>query len=50
MQIMTIHIDDRPRPASKNGMGIIRGPTPSSKLTEVNRAEYFGCIFGWADW
>jgi hypothetical protein len=32
-------------PASKNGIGRINGPTPNSKFTEVNNAEYFVISF-----
>lgn len=35
---------DSTMPASKNGIGRIKGPTPKSKLTEVNKALNFGCI------
>jgi hypothetical protein len=27
-------------PASKKGIGKIKGPTPNSKFTEVNKDEY----------
>ena len=39
--MMIIHMMDRMIPASKNGMGMIKGPTPSNRLTEVNKAMYF---------
>jgi len=41
---MIIQIIESTIPASKNGMGIIKGPTPNNKLTEVKSAEYLGCI------
>lgn len=34
---------DSTMPALKNGIGRINGPTPRSKLTEVNIALNFGC-------
>lgn len=42
--MIIIHMTDSRTPALKNGIGKMRGPTPSRRLTDVNNAEYFGCI------
>ena len=39
-----LHIVDRTIPPSKKLWGRIRGPTPNSKFTDVNKALYFGSI------
>ena len=41
MQMTIIQMMERMMPASKKGMGMIKGPTPKSRLTEVKRAVYF---------
>ena len=41
---MTIQIIESTIPASKKGMGNMRGPTPSSRFTDVNNAPYLDDI------
>ena len=43
-EMMIIQMVERTIPALKKGMGMMRGPTPNKRLTEVKRAEYFSCM------
>jgi hypothetical protein len=41
-RMIAIHEADRTNPASKNGSGMMMGPTPNNKLMAVKAALYLG--------